>query len=57
MFSSTPVKWLTMANRAPAQALDQRHVAQLFGEHLEPETLEQIIDAMRVSLKSVFKVI
>ncbi|KAA1104076.1 hypothetical protein PGT21_009745 [Puccinia graminis f. sp. tritici] len=34
------------------EALDQRHVARLFGEHLEPETLEQIIDAMQVLLKS-----
>ncbi|WAQ89482.1 hypothetical protein PtA15_11A171 [Puccinia triticina] len=34
------------------EALDRRHVAQLFGEHLEPETLEQMIDAMEVPLRS-----
>ncbi|KAA1069055.1 hypothetical protein PGT21_010350 [Puccinia graminis f. sp. tritici] len=39
------------------EALDQRHVARLFGEHLEPETLEQIIDAMQVLLKSVFQTV
>lgn len=34
------------------ERLDHRQVDQLFGEHLEPETLEQMIDAMQVSLKS-----
>ncbi|KAH9451185.1 hypothetical protein MJO28_009280 [Puccinia striiformis f. sp. tritici] len=34
------------------ETLDPRSVVQLFGEHLEPETLEQIIDALRVSLQS-----
>lgn len=34
------------------EALDPGYVAQIFGEHLEPETLEQIIDAMEIVLKS-----
>jgi len=34
------------------ETLDHHRVDQLFGEHLEPETLEQMIDAMQVSLKS-----
>ncbi|PLW19436.1 hypothetical protein PCANC_06319 [Puccinia coronata f. sp. avenae] len=34
------------------EALDYRHVAEMFGEHLDPGTLEEIIDALEVSLKS-----
>ncbi|POW23442.1 hypothetical protein PSHT_00105 [Puccinia striiformis] len=41
-----------VATHFSPQTLDRRSVVQLFGEHLEPETLEQMIDALRVSLQS-----